>query len=250
MKLVDLTHTFSIHTPGWVGYPSPKLSYFQRHATHGIVSQWLETPLHAGTHFDGEFHIVSGGKDMKSIPLDLLCREGVVVDISAEMSDWAVIKPHHITDRVEVKKGDILIYHTGYHKYFNDRPEEDEERYFLRHPGGDREFAEWIVEMELAWTGFDCASGDHPMNTSIRHKRPDARRAYEAEVGRSVDEIWPEEDLFVMHNVPFRAGITHLENAGGDIEHALDRRCMIGAFPLPIEGGEASPCRLVAFIDE
>lgn len=49
MKLVDLTHKFSIHTPGWVGYPSPKLSYFQRHATNGIVSQWLETPLHAGT---------------------------------------------------------------------------------------------------------------------------------------------------------------------------------------------------------
>ena len=37
MKLVDLTHKFSIHTPGWVGYPSPKLSYFQRHATNGIV---------------------------------------------------------------------------------------------------------------------------------------------------------------------------------------------------------------------
>ncbi|HEV2030469.1 MAG TPA: cyclase family protein [Candidatus Dormibacteraeota bacterium] len=64
MKLVDLTHVFSIHTPGWVGYPSPKLSYFQRHATNGIVSQYLETPLHAGTHFDGEMHIVSGGKDM------------------------------------------------------------------------------------------------------------------------------------------------------------------------------------------
>jgi kynurenine formamidase len=250
MKLVDLTHTFSIHTPGWVGYPSPKLSYFQRHATHGIVSQWLETPLHSGTHFDGEFHIVSGGKDMRAIPLDLLCRDGVIVDISDAMEDWTVIKPHHITDRVEVKKGDILIYHTGYHRYFNGRPQEDEERYFLRHPGGDREFAEWIVEMELAWTGFDCGSGDHPMNTSIRHKRPDARRAYEKEMGKSVDELWPEDDLFVMHRVPFRAGITHLENAGGDIEDALDRRCMIGAFPLPIDGGEASPCRLVAFLDE
>ena len=250
MRLVDLTHTFSIHTPGWVGYPSPKLSYFQRHATHGIVSQWLETPLHAGTHFDGEFHIVSGGRDIRSIPLDRLCREGVIVDISEEMHDWAVIKPHHITDRLEVKKGDILIYHTGYQRYFNGGPEEDEERYFLRHPGGDREFAGWIVEMELAWTGFDCGSGDHPMNTSIRHKRPDARRAYEQETGKNVDDEWPEDDLFVMHNVPFRAGICHLENAGGDIEQALDRRCMIGAFPLPIEGGEASPCRLVAFLEE
>jgi kynurenine formamidase len=250
LRLIDLTHTFSIHTPGWVGYPSPKLSYFQRHATHGIVSQSLETPLHSGTHFDGEMHIVSGGKDMRSVPLDLLCREGVIVDISEHMEDWAVIKPHHITDKMEVKKGDILIYHTGYHRYFNGRPEEDEERYFLRHPGGDREFAEWIVEMELAWTGFDCGSGDHPMNTTIRDKRPDARAQYEAHTGCSVEDRWPREDLFVMHRVPFRAGITHLENAGGDIEHALDRRCMIGAFPLPIEGGEASPCRLVAFLDD
>jgi kynurenine formamidase len=250
MRLVDLTHTFSIHTPGWVGYPSPKLSYFQRHATHGIVSQMLELPLHSGTHFDGEFHIVSGGKDVRSVPLDVLCRQGVIVDISDEMEDFSVIKPHHITDRAEVRKGDILIYHTGYHRYYNGGSEEDEERYFLRHPGGDREFAEWVVEMELAWTGFDCGSGDHPMNTTIRHKRPDARRAFEQQTGGDVNDVFPEDDLFVMHRVPFRSGITHVENMGGDIEDALGKRCMIGAFPIPIEGGEASPCRVVAFIDE
>ena len=39
--------------------------------------------------------------------------------------------------------------------------------------------------MELAWTGFDCASGDNPLNTSIRTK--------------------------------WRAEITHVENIGGDI---------------------------------
>ena len=250
MKLVDLTHTFSIHTPGWVGYPSPKLSYFQRHATHGIVSQWLELPLHSGTHFDGEMHIISGGADLASVPLDRLCREGVIVDLSDELEDWSVITPEMITSRMDVKKGDILIYSTGYHRYFNGRPEEDEERYFLRHPGGDRRLAEWIVEMELAWTGFDCGSGDHPMNTSIRYKRPDATKAFERAVGKSVNEAFPEEDLFVMHRVPFRAGITHVENMGGALEDALNRRCLIGAFPIPIQGGEASPCRVVAFIDE
>jgi len=250
MKLVDLTHVFSIHTPGWVGYPSPKLSYFQRHATHGIVSQWLELPLHSGTHFDGEMHIISGGADLASVPLDRLCREGVIVDLSDELDDWSVITPEMITSRMEVKKGDILIYNTGYHRYFNGGPEEDEERYCLRHPGGDRRLAEWIVEMELAWTGFDCGSGDHPMNTSIRYKRPDAARAFEREVGKSVDDAFPEDDLFVMHRVPFRAGITHVENMGGSLKDALNRRCLIGAFPIPIQGGEASPCRVVAFIDE
>ena len=74
MRIVDLTHPLSIHTPGWVGYPSPKLWYFQRFATQGIVSQWMELPLHTGTHFDGEMHIVSGGRDLASLPIEHLCR--------------------------------------------------------------------------------------------------------------------------------------------------------------------------------
>jgi arylformamidase len=68
-------------------------------------------------------------------------------------------------------------------------------------------------------------------------------------MGKKVDEIWPEDDLFVLHRLPFRHGITHVENLGGDVEQVLNKRCMIGAFPIPIEGGEASPCRIVAFLD-
>ena len=251
MRLVDLTHPFSIHTPGWVGYPSPKLSYFQRFATQGIVSQLLELPLHSGTHLDAEMHAISGGNDIASLPIDRLCREGVIVDISEEMHDWAVIKPHHITDRIEVRKGDIVLYNTGYHRFYNGAAEEDEERYFLRHPGGDREFAEWIVEMEFSWTGFDCASGDNPLNTSIRTKwRPEIAAQFTKQTGTDVDDLFPVDDLFVMHKVPFRQGITHLENLGGDLAAVGTRRCLLGAFPIPIQGGEASPCRVVAFIDE
>jgi kynurenine formamidase len=250
VQLIDMTHRFTIHTPGWVGYPSPKLSYFQRFATNAIVSQMLELPLHSGTHFDAEMHIISGGKDLASVSITQLCREGVIVDISDECEDFSIIKPKMITDRAEVKKGDILIYNTGYHKYYNGSAEEDEERYFLRHPGGDREFAEWLVEMEFAWTGFDCGSGDNPMNTSIRYKRPDARKQYEQLIGKDVNEVFPEEDLFVMHRVPFKQGITHVENLGGEIQAASGKRCLIGAFPIPIEGGEASPCRVVAFVED
>jgi kynurenine formamidase len=251
VRVVDLTQRFSLHTPGWVGYPSPKLSYFQRHATHGIVSQLLELPLHAGTHFDAEMHIISGGRDIASVPMGRLLGPGVIVDVSEDMHDWAVIKPHHITDRIDVRKGDILIYHTGYGRYFNGASDEDEERYFLRHPGGDREFAEWIVDMELAWTGFDCASGDNPLNTSIRTKwRPEIAQQFEASSGQDVEAAFPLDDLFVMHRVPFRAGICHVENLGGDLADIDTTRCVIGAFPIPIEGGEASPCRVVAFIEE
>ncbi len=249
MRVVDLTQPFSMHTPGWVGYPSPKISYFQRHHTHGIVSQFIETPLHISTHLDAEMHIKSGGADIASIPLDVLVGEGVIVDLRDVAGDCSLIRPEHITKKVPVREGDILIYHTGWHRFYNGCREEDEVRYFCKHPGGGRAMAEWIVAMKLKWTGFDTGSGDHPMNTSIRNKRPDLAREYAARTGRDPEVEFPERDLFVMHHVPFGAGIVHVENAGGDIEQVLNRRCVIGCFPWRFVGGEASMCRVVAFLD-
>ena len=250
LRPVDLSHAFSMHSPGWVNYPSPKISYFQRHATHGIVSQWLETPLHISTHLDSEMHAVSGGKDIASIPLDRLFHEGVIVDVSDEVEDSSLITPEHITRKMEVKEGDILIVHTGWHRFYNGAPEEDEVRYFCYHPGGSPELAEWIVRMKLAWVGLDTGSADHPMNTSIQVRRPDVAREFKRRTGKDPAEEFPEEGWFPMHRIPFRHGIVHAENVGGDIEQVLNRRCLIGAFPWKFVGGEASICRIVAFVED
>lgn len=49
MKIVDLSHTISIRTPGWVGYAGNKMYYYaQRLRTVGIVARRIETSLHAG----------------------------------------------------------------------------------------------------------------------------------------------------------------------------------------------------------
>jgi hypothetical protein len=37
---------------------------------------------------------------------------------------------------VKVEKGDILILHTGYHRYYEGCPQQDLVRYFCMHPGG------------------------------------------------------------------------------------------------------------------
>lgn len=249
LNMVDLTHPFGWDTPGWVGYPGPKVYFWQRWATQGIVSQMIETTLHNGTHIDAAMHVAPGGADMESVPLEKLVGEGVIVDVSDEIGEWDVIRPEHITKKVEVKKGDILIIHTGWHRYYTYGEEPDETKYFCRHPGGCRALAEWFVEMKLRWTGADTGSADHPMNTSIRRMRPDLVKEYEKRMGKSVEEIWPEEDIFVMHKVPFPAGVIHAENVGGDIQKVLNRRCMIGAFPWRFRGGEASICRIIAFPD-
>ena len=43
---------------------------------------------------------------------------------------------------MEVKEGDIVIIHTGFHHHGWDQPAADEIKYMVKHPGPDREFAE------------------------------------------------------------------------------------------------------------
>ena len=249
MRPIDLTHPWGLHTPAWPGGEAPRIRYMQRLSSHRVVSQWIETGLHVGTHIDAPMHFAPGGGDMASLPLTQLFREGVIVDISDVVGEWDIIRPEHITSKAEVRKGDILIYHTGWHHYYVGEREQDEERYMCRHPGGGAELARWIVEMELAWTGVDTGAADHPMNTPIRVRRPDLARECEERRGRPLDADFPPEHFQVMHRVPFARNIVHVENVGGDLDQVLGRRCRIGAFPWRFVGGEASICRVVAFVD-
>src|SRR5262245_40387258 len=190
MRLVDLSHPWNMHTPGWVGYPGSKIYYTQTLQTNRIVSQRVETSLHVGTHLDGPMHAADGAGDMASLPLTKLVHEGVIVDISDVVEDWSIITPKHITDRMEVKRGDIVILHTGYHRYYEGRPQQDLTRYFCMHPGGTRELAQWMHDMQISWWGIDAGSGDHPMNTTIRYMRPDLTRRFEEKVGKPVREFF------------------------------------------------------------
>ena len=248
-RMVDLSHPISFHTPGWVGYPGMKQYYTQTLQTNRVVSQRVETSLHVGTHLDAPLHLTPGGADMASIRLEQLVHEGVVVDISDVVGPFDEIKPHHITDKIEVKRGDIVVYHTGFAKHYLGGSDEELTTYMCRHPGGGREFAEWIVDMELSWTGSDTGSADHPMNTTIKNMRPDIRAEYEATLDGTLEERWPDADLFVMHRVPFPRGIVHAENVGGELETLGTTRCVIGAFPWKFIGGEASICRIIAFFE-
>jgi kynurenine formamidase len=263
MRIVDLTHPWGIHTPGWVGYPGGKLYYTQNLQTNQIVSQKIETSLHSGTHLDGPMHGTDGGLDMASLPLDKLVHAGAIVDVSDEVGDWGLIEPEHITSKVEVRKGDILIVHTGFHRYYQGRPQQDLVRYFTMHPGGSVRLARWMADMQIRWWGIDAGSGDHPMNTTIRNMRPDLLARFEAKAGMSYSEFFGGDyeyvhhksgreissDIFPMHHLAFQDGCIHAENVGGDIETVLNRRAVIGAFPWKIEGGEACPCRIMAFFD-
>ena len=72
-----------------------------------------------------------------------------------------------IESKVEVRKGDILILHTGWHRYAQFGEEADEERYIRMHPGPHRDLVPWLLEKEIKIWGLDAVSTDHPMNLPI-----------------------------------------------------------------------------------
>ena len=179
MKLIDLTIPLGIGTPPWPTYEPLQVKYFKRLAPNGANGQVLTHSNHLGTHLDGEIHFYTAGKDIASLDMDYLVHDAVIVDLSDQAANYDIYTSQMIEDKVEVKEGDILIIHTGYHHFGWDMPTANEIRYMVQHPGPDREFAEWAKMKKLRWIGVDCGSADHPMNTIIRDWMP--RQAKQAE---------------------------------------------------------------------
>jgi len=254
MKLIDLTVPLGIGTPAWPTYEPLQMKYFKRLAPNGANGQLLTHSNHVGTHLDGEIHFYTPGKDIASLQLDYLVGDGVVVDLSDAVGDYEIYTSSMVEERVEVRQGDILIIHTGYHHFGWDQPTADEIAYMVKHPGPDREFAEWAKAKKLKWIGVDCGSADHPMNTIIRNWMPrqarEADRLFKEKYGKPLAEVFDDSKYQLMHLEMFNHGIVHAECLGGDIDLLLNTRCTIGCFPWRLVDGESCIARIVAFMDE
>lgn len=254
MKLIDLTIPLGIGTPPWPTYEPLQVKYFKRLAPNGANGQILTHSNHLGTHLDGEIHFYTPGKDMAALDMDFLVHEAAIVDLSDVVADYDVYTSKMIEERVEVKEGDILIIHTGYHHFGWDQPTADEIRYMVKHPGPDREFAEWAKAKKLRWIGVDCGSADHPMNTIIRNWMPrqtaQAKHVFKKKYGMELEEFYSDDKYQLMHIEMFPYGIIHAECLGGDIDLLLNRRVQVGFFPWRFVDGEASIGRCVAMVDD
>ncbi len=254
-KIYDLTQRLSVHTPPWPSYVPLSIQYFKRlagaHMGQGANGQIITTSNHVGTHIDGEIHFHASGRTIGEVPLQEWIGPGVVVDISEDVGDYDLYTPDMLMDKVEIKKGDILIINTGYNRFGWDQADSDEMRYFVKHPGPSPDFHEWALDMKIKWIGVDCGSADHPMNTIIRNWHPrffeEAEAKLKSTYGKSWDEMFPLKDFYqVMHIKLFPKGLVHAENLGGDINRVGNKRLWIGLFPLRGIELESSMCRIVA----
>jgi arylformamidase len=259
VKVIDLSQDFGVHTPAFAGYDGPAVKWVKRLAFDKAGGQELTSTLHVGTHLDAPAHFLSGGKFISDLDIDWLIGPACVIDLERMgVGDYQLYGPEHF-ERWErdtgnsIEREDILVIHTGYHRYYPenwvDRSECDETRYFLRHPGPTRAFAEWVLDRGVRWLAVDAGSADHPMNTVIRRMRPDEAEDAATALGRGLDEVFPKPDYQIMHTLLFPHDVVHVENVGGEIDRVLDQRVTFGCFPWRFQGGEAAFCRAVAFVE-
>lgn len=261
MKLYDLSQPLNQEVFSWPYYPPFEVKYIKRKAEHGVNAQYIQTSNHMGTHLDAPRHFVTNGMTIDQIPLDWLYGPGVIVDLTDEMDELAVYTPKMIESRVEVREGDLVILHTGWHRYGQFGEEADEEKYIHRHPGAHPDMVDWLLKKKIKIWGVDVVSTDHPMNLPIGRflgkgmfGHCDRVRAQcEAKFGKKkMGRLFPEKDYQLTHNALFPHNCMHIENMGGEIAapELQNRRLTIGCFPWKFKGGEAAFARVVAFVEE
>ncbi|MGB6642662.1 MAG: cyclase family protein [Thermoanaerobaculia bacterium] len=263
----DLTQALSIFTPPWPGEMPLQVHFFKRltgsfGGGKGANGQLIEWSNNTGCHLVGPRAFHSGSRSIADIPLTDLCGEGVVVDLSEAVSDYDLYTPEMITERVAVKKGDILIINTGYHRYAWDQPdvanpgqqggiENKEFGYYVRHPGPAPEFFPWALDMELKLVGVDCGSAEHPMNTNIRfmHAREfdKAEARAKEKYGKDWEELFPPEEYRrLTHTTLPQAGLLLAEALGGEIDALNNQRAWFMIQPIPFMEVESAWSRVVA----
>ena len=244
--LVDLSHPFGHNAPLWPYFEDVKIERVHYHAKSGVLSQRITTVMHCTTHADSPAHVIEGTEFTDEIPLDKYYGTGVVVDIPK--GKWEVITPEDLEKaRPKIEKGDIVIVHTGWHRYYS-----DSRKYFAYSPGLYKEAGEWFVERGVKAVGVDQQALDHPLGTAIGPHGsgpllPDVCEEYKQETGRDVKEDFPYWEP--CHRALLGNGIMGWENVGGDIEQVVGMRVTIAGFPIRWVKGDGSIVRLVAIVD-
>jgi arylformamidase len=261
MKLYDLSQPLNQEAPFWPFYPPFEVKYFKRKAEHGVNAQYIQTSNHMGCHLDAPRHFVTAGKTIDQLPLEWLYGEGVIVDLSDELDELDVFTSKMIEDRVEVREGDIIFIHTGWHKHAQFGSAPDEEKYIHRHPGPHYEIVDWLLEKKVHLWGVDMVSTDHPMNLPIgrflgkgglEHWKKVRDQCAEKFGEDQLDVLFPDKAYQLTHNALFPHDCVHVENMGGQIgaPELQNKRLTLGCFPWLFKGGEAAFCRCVAFVED
>jgi arylformamidase len=168
---------------------------------------------HIGTHIEVPFHHLEEGADVADFPFRQLIAPLVVLDFRHKKDQEAITLDEVKAHDARIHAGDIVFIRTGMDDLY--RTERWNEQ-----PHLTIEANNWLVEKRIACLGSDAA-------------------------GLEV----PGTDYQPNHQAIFRAGIPMIESAT-NLGQVQNGQYIIFILPLPIEGLEASPLRIIAIPKE
>lgn len=204
----------------------------------GWGEDWLtEMNTHCGTHVDAPLHsgsLVEGkpARTISDIDLSELYRPGMVLDVrpwahpGEAISIEALEKAIAATGR-DVRPGDALLLRTGQERYQPKDPE------FFNYPGMSGDGTRFLTGLGATILGTDAMAWDRPF--------PVMKAAYEATGDPA--EIWDghfaiaDREAFIIQQLD---NLAALPPAGFHV----------GFFPIKLPKTSASPCRVVAFLND
>jgi kynurenine formamidase len=175
----------------------------------------LDVCVHHGTHIDAPRHFVARGATIADLSLTAVSGDAVGIAVRRGAGEAITVADVERAG-VEVHEDDIVCVDTGWGRYFHGDPAR-----YSEHPYLATETAEWLRDRRVKLVVLDIPTPDMP------------------EPLRAPGFNWP------VHHTLLEAGVLIAEHAA-NLELVAGRRFRAFAFPLPIDGSDGSPIRLVA----
>jgi kynurenine formamidase len=223
-RLVDLTQPLGPMTTLWPGSTAFAATVVADYDTGGGYARELAVPEHAGTHLDAPAHFSPHGARVDALPLELLVRPAVKLDVRPWVREdaGATITAFALLELEErdglIPAGSAVLVHTGWDAYVA-----DPERYLGQasapsFPGLAGDAGELLVERGAVGVGIDTLSVDPGASTDL-----------------------------AVHNITLPAGLWQLEGLVG-LERVPARGAWLVAAPLLLVDGSGAPARVFAIL--
>lgn len=218
MQPIDLSHTIVPGMPQWRGDSQPlAIRRLSEHGQGKHMSSALEFGCHIGTHIDAPLHFLQGAPSVDAMPLERFFGPALVLDVRPVVARQLIQGGGPAALGPEVLAGadlpgvDFVLFLTGWDAHWGSG------RYYEDWPWLSPELAGLLAAGGLKGVGLDTPS---------------------------LDDFGGQ----AAHDICAAAGMINIENLTG-----LDALPRLGsrfqAFPLKLQGTEASPVRALAWVE-
>lgn len=203
----------------------------------GWAVEGLYLCTHSGTHMDAPYHYyptMNNGErawTIDEVPLDWFIGEGLKMDFSDKPDGYKImvkdLEEYFARVGVMPGPGNIVLLQTGNDKLWG-KPE-----YMLGGAGMSAEATRWLLDRGVRVVGTDGWSWDVPL--------PLEAKEFEKTHDKSI--IWEG------HRAGRNRAYCHIEKLA-NLEQLPDDGYTVYALPIPVKGGSAGWCRVIAILDE